>query len=87
MMPLRITRRLDSETLVLPELRAWVGKTVEISVSEASELAIDRMLDVGYHAECEADTSPEVSLSEVRAALASIPGDLTADFVAERDER
>lgn len=87
MTPIRITTRLDSETLTLPELRPWVGKTVEISVVEAGVSAIDRMLDAEYHAECEADTSPPVTLAEVRAALAVIPGDLTADFAAERDER
>ncbi len=44
-------------------------------------------LDDEYHAECEADATPDVSLAEVRAALAVLPGDLTADFAAERDER
>jgi len=33
------------------------------------------------------DTSPVPTLAEVRAALAAIPGDLTADFISERDER
>jgi hypothetical protein len=46
-----------------------------------------RLLDTAFHAECESDGSPEVSLAEVRAGLATIPGDLTADFVAERDDR
>ena len=44
-------------------------------------------LDTDYHADCEADTSPPVTLAEVRAGLASIPGTMTADFAAERDER
>lgn len=30
---------------------------------------------------------PEVTLEEVRAALAKIPGTMTAAFVAEREER
>lgn len=87
MAPIRITTRLESDTLVLPELLPWVGKTVEISVVEAGESAIDRLIDTEYHAECEADTSPVPTLAEVRAALTAIPGDLTADFIAERDER
>ena len=87
MMSIRIKTRLESDTLVLPELRSLVGKTVEIRVTEAEESAIDRMLDADYHADCEADTSPEVSLADVRSALASIAGDMTADFIAERDER
>lgn len=48
---------------------------------------LDLLLDHEYHAECEADTDPVPTLEEVRAALASIPGDMTADFIAERDER
>ncbi len=87
MTPIRIKTRLESETLVLPELRFLVGKTVEIRVTEAGESAVDRLLDSDYHADCEADTSPEVPLADVRAGLASIPGDMTADFAAERDER
>lgn len=49
--------------------------------------AVERLLDTDYHAQCEADASPEVTLAEVRAGLASIPGDMTADFAAERDDR
>jgi len=71
----------------LPELRPLVGKMVEIRVVEAAESAIDRLLDSDYHADCEADISPEVSLADVRARLASIPGNMSADFAAERDER
>jgi hypothetical protein len=87
MTPILIKTRIDSDTLVLPELRSLVGKTVEIRVTEAGESAVDRLLDSAYHADCEADLSPEVTLADVRAGLASIPGDLTADFAAERDDR
>jgi hypothetical protein len=67
--------------------RAGVGKAGEIRVTEAGESAVDRLLDADYHADCAADTSPEVPLADVRAGLASIPKDMTADFAAERDER
>jgi hypothetical protein len=87
MTPIHIRTRLESDTLVLPELRRLVGKTVEIRVTEAEQSAVDRLLDSDYHADCEADTSPEVLLADVRASLAGIPGDMTADFTAERDER
>ena len=87
MTPIRIRTRIESDTLVLPELRHLVGKTVDIRVTEARESALDRLLDSDYHAECEADASPEVPLAEVRAGLASIPGAMPADFAAERDER
>jgi hypothetical protein len=87
MIPIRIKTRIESDTLVLPELRPLLGKTVEIRVTEAEESAVDRLLDSDYHADCEADNSPEVALADVRAGLATIPGDMTADFAAERDER
>jgi hypothetical protein len=49
--------------------------------------AVARLLDTEYLAECEADASPEVTLAEVRAGLAGIPGDMTADVAAGRDDR
>ncbi len=84
---IRIKTRIESDTLILPELGPWVGKTVEIRITEAGESVIERLFDSEYHADCEANTSPEVPLGDVRAGLASIPGDLTADFAAERHER
>jgi hypothetical protein len=87
MAPIRIKTRIESDTLVLPELRLLIGKTVEIRVTEAGESAVDRLVDSDYLADCEADTSPEVPLADVRAGLASIPGDMTAGFAAARDER
>lgn len=87
MATIRIKTRLESDTLTLPEIRPLIGKTVEIRVSEAPPSAAERMLDAEFHAECEADPSPEVSLEEVRAILSKIPGSLAADIIAERDER
>jgi hypothetical protein len=49
--------------------------------------AVERLLDADFYARCAADDSPDVSLEDVRAGLAGIPGDMTADFAAERDER
>ncbi len=49
--------------------------------------AVDRLFDAEYHAECEADTSPVPTLTEVRAILAKLPGSLSADIVADREER
>jgi hypothetical protein len=87
MAPIRIRTRLESDTLVLPELRPLVGKMVEIRVTEEAGSAVERLLDTDYLADCEADTSPEVTLAEVRTGLSSIPGSMTADYMAERDER
>lgn len=86
-----IRTRVDSEILVLPELRPFVGKTVEIRIAEEPDSARDLMMDWDYHAacsaECEADPAAQVSLEEVRRALASIPGNLSEDIRADRDER
>ena len=88
MQPITITRHLDSETLVLPELRSFIGKTVEIRVTEANE--DDDTIDWNYQAQCRAeaiaDQEPVPTLEEVRDALAGISGTLTEDFRSERDE-
>ncbi|MFO0796919.1 MAG: hypothetical protein U0804_05540 [Gemmataceae bacterium] len=47
----------------------------------------ESIFDTEYEAECAADTSPVPTLEEVRAFMAEIPGSLTADFIAEREER
>jgi predicted DNA-binding antitoxin AbrB/MazE fold protein len=36
---------------------------------------------------CKKDADDSVTLEQVQQALSKIPGSLTADFVAERDER
>jgi hypothetical protein len=87
MPPIRIKTRVESDTLILPELRTLIGKVVEIRVTEEAEPATEPLLDTDYHAECAADAAPEVPLAEVRAGLSSIPGSMTADYTAERDER
>jgi hypothetical protein len=84
---IRIKTRLESETLVLPEIRPLIGKNVEISVTEEPKSPAERLLDTEYHAECEADTSPEVSLDEVRSITSKIPGSMSAEVIADRDER
>lgn len=66
-MTIRITTKLESETLSLPELRPLVGKTVEIWLREVK-----------------ADVP---TLEEVRAILAKVPGSLSADVIADREER
>src|ERR1051325_1593467 len=64
-----------------------VGIEPRFSLRFVDETQAESWLDSDYHADCEADTSPEASLGAGRAALASIPGTMTADFVAERDDR
>jgi hypothetical protein len=38
MTTIRIRKKVESETLILPELRALIGKDVEITVTEASAI-------------------------------------------------
>jgi hypothetical protein len=86
-LPPATVRAVESLVTVL---RSQAGSTGVGQPSEgppALPPRVERLLDTDFHAECEADTSPEVSLAEVRAGLASIPGDLTADFAAEREDR
>jgi predicted DNA-binding antitoxin AbrB/MazE fold protein len=51
-----------------------------------SEYAGD-LLDAEFLESCRAGADPHVSLQAVRDALAKIPGPLTGDIRAERDER
>ena len=46
MTPIRIRRKIDSETLHLPELKPLVGRTVEITISENLEPAAAREFSV-----------------------------------------
>lgn len=51
----------------------------------------DDMIDHEYHAELDKefdnDTTPVPTIEEVRKILSKISGSMTADFIAERDER
>ena len=88
---IRIKTRLESETLVLPEIRPLIGKNVEISVTEVPTAALDALIDWEYHDELEAefkkDLSPIPPLEEVRAATSRIKGSMAAAIREERDER
>jgi hypothetical protein len=95
-----VTVQLPDETeQALREKAAASGVTLEVYLQRMAEREAravagpaaadpaDRLLDADYHAECEADTSPDVTLDDVRMALAKIPGSMTPDFIAERNER
>lgn len=47
----------------------------------------ESIFDTEYEAECAADTSPIPTLEEVREILSRIPGTLSADITADREER
>jgi predicted DNA-binding antitoxin AbrB/MazE fold protein len=56
---------------------------VTLTISEGGE----DLLDAEFLETCRAGADPSVSLQTVRDALAKIPGTLTDDIRAERDER
>jgi predicted DNA-binding antitoxin AbrB/MazE fold protein len=71
------------EPLELPEHQEV---TVVISVAPGSGQEED-WLDQEFLHFCASEADDSVTLEAVRGALAKIPGSLTPDFVAERDER
>jgi predicted DNA-binding antitoxin AbrB/MazE fold protein len=58
-----------------------------VTVSIAGEELLEPWLDTECLAACAREADDSVSLEEVRAALAKIPGSLTDDFRAEREDR
>ena len=63
---------------------AKVTLTIANATPTASE---EEWLDAEFHESCAREADPTISLEAVRAALAKIPGSMTQDFIAERDER
>ena len=58
-----------------------------VHVTVSDEAPPEPWLDAECLAACAGEADDAVSLDEVRAALAKIPGSLTEDFIAEREER
>lgn len=85
---------IQVQTSVLPGSRVEVsvpqlavGQRVDVIVLSPGTPSPEGWLDTDYQAECEADPPDGGTLEQVRAALAKVPGTMTADFIAERDER
>lgn len=70
------------EPLDLPEHQRVTVILSESPVSGSEE----NWLDVEYLRLCAAEADENISLEAVREALGKIPGSLTADFIAEREE-
>ena len=47
----------------------------------------DHLLDSDFLANCAKEADPSITLESVRQALSKIPGSMTDDFIAEREER
>jgi predicted DNA-binding antitoxin AbrB/MazE fold protein len=58
-----------------------------VTITLTDEAPMEPWLDAEYMAGCAQEADEDVSLEEVRTALAKIPGSLTEDFIAEREDR
>jgi len=58
-----------------------------VNLTMIDEAPEEPWLDTECLAACASGATDSVTLEEVRAALAKIPGSLTEDFIAEREER
>jgi predicted DNA-binding antitoxin AbrB/MazE fold protein len=58
-----------------------------VNVTLSDEAPPEPWLDAERLAACTGEADDAVSLEEFRAALAKIPGSLTEDFIAEREDR
>ena len=70
------------EPLNLPE-----NERVTVTVTNADRPLDDDLIDTEFLAYCDTQADDSVPLEAVREALAKIPGSLTDDIRAERDER
>lgn len=71
------------EPLDLPEHQPVTVVVSEEPVTSPEE----EWLDVECWQQCAAEADESISLEAVREALSKIPGSLTADFIAEREDR
>ncbi|MFN0101704.1 MAG: antitoxin AF2212-like protein [Bryobacteraceae bacterium] len=72
----------------LEPLRPAECQRVFLTIGETAATVVDDdLLDQELLSGLEGEEIPEVTLEEVQAVLAKIPGSMTADFVAEREER
>jgi predicted DNA-binding antitoxin AbrB/MazE fold protein len=60
---------------------------VTVTVSDTKRSRGENWRDVEYMEKAAAQFQEDVSLEEVRRRLSKIPGSLTADFIAEREDR
>ncbi len=92
-----VTRQLFDTVEALPQerqeqllelARAWAAtSTTEVPPNPVTRLLDNGRLDQDYLDLARSEVQSPPDLATVRAALAQIPGSLTADCIAERDER
>lgn len=67
-----------------PQLREH--QQVTLTLAEEAESSSER-LDFAFRAAAQAEADTDVDIAAVRDALAQLPGSLTGDCIAERNER
>jgi len=60
------------------------NQRVTVTVTDSTD---EELLDTDYIRYCEENADYSVTLEEVRQALSKIPGSMTEDFKAEREDR
>src|SRR5436190_16344285 len=70
----------------LEPLNLQENERVTITVTNSTRPIDDELIDQEFHAYCETQADDTASLETVRQALAKIPGSLSDDIRAERDE-
>lgn len=78
----------ERQEQLLKLAKAWaVSSTTEVPPDPVTRLLANGRLDQDYLDLARSEVQSPPDLATVRAALAQIPDSLTADFIAERDER
>ncbi len=73
------------EEFALNALRNAVEAPMQAPPAKAAD--DDSWLDLEYMAACGREADPSITLESVRQILAKIPGSISDDIIAERDER
>jgi predicted DNA-binding antitoxin AbrB/MazE fold protein len=61
-------------------------KVVNVTVSDSSAIP-DELVDGDFLADCQTLADDSVTLEQVRAALAKIPGSMAEEIIRDRDDR
>jgi predicted DNA-binding antitoxin AbrB/MazE fold protein len=70
------------EPVNLPE-----NELVTVNIVNGTPASEEELLDTEFLASCAQEADPTITLESVRQALSTIPGSMTEDFIAERNER
>jgi hypothetical protein len=87
-LPAEIVERLKKRAADTGQtLEAYLEALLGTKTIDGVSLRDDELLDTEYMTECAKEADPTITIESVHEALAKIPGSMTEDFIAERDER